>query len=160
MGHDDTMPFGSRRRGRAPQVAVVAEDERSVRDLITTLLITDGWEVHATDTGANVADLVDTYGPVLCLLDIMMPGADGVEAMEQARARGHGPDDGTVFILLTALGGSDDVMRGVLAGADDYITKPFDVADLSDRVVRWCEATGWELVPPEQPGVVHEHLTR
>lgn len=145
-------------RGTARRLAVVAEDEPGIRSLIISLLTIDGWEVHATDTGSNVADLLDEFSPVLCLLDVMMPGKDGVEAMESARRRGHGPEDGTVFVMLTALGGPDDVMRGVISGADDYITKPFDVDDLSDRVDRWCAATGWELVDAENPGTVHEHL--
>ncbi len=145
-------------RGRAKRLAVVAEDEPGIRSLIVSLLTIDGWEVHATDTGANVADLLDEFKPVLCLLDIMMPGKDGVEAMEEGRLRGHGPEDGTVYVMLTALGGPDDVMRGVISGADDYITKPFDVDDLSDRVERWCAATGWELVPADSPRTLHEHL--
>jgi DNA-binding response OmpR family regulator len=145
-------------RGTAPRVAVVAEDEPGIRSLIVSLLTLDGWEVHVTDTGENVADLIDQYRPVLCLLDVMMPGKDGVEAMEEGRSRGHGAPDGTVYVILTALAGQEDVIRGVVSGADDYITKPFDVDDLSDRVARWCEATGWELVAAENPGVAHEHL--
>lgn len=145
-------------RGTAPRLALVAEDEPGIRALIVSLLTLDGWEVHTTDTGENVADLVDEHGPVLCLLDVMMPGMDGVEAMEESRSRGHGPTDGTVYVILTALGDQDDVIRGVFSGADDYIVKPFDVDDLSARVERWCRATGWELVDAERPGVVHEHL--
>ncbi len=136
----------------------MAEDEPGIRSLIVSLLTLDGWEVHVTDTGENVADLLDEFRPVLCLLDVMMPGLDGVEAMEAGRERGHGAGDGTVYVILTALAGQDDVMRGVISGADDYITKPFDVDDLSDRVARWCVATGWELIDAEHPGVVHEHL--
>ena len=145
-------------RGTARRLAVVAEDEPGIRSLIVSLLTLDGWEVHVTDTGENVAELLDRYQPVLCLLDVMMPGKDGVEAMEEGREHGHGHDDGTVYVILTALSGQEDVMRGVISGADDYITKPFDVDDLSDRVARWCEATGWQLVDAEHPGQVHEHF--
>ncbi len=145
-------------RGTTRRLAVVAEDEPGIRSLIVSLLTLDGWEVHVTDTGENVADLLDEFKPVLCLLDVMMPGLDGVEAMEAARERGHGAGDGTVYVILTALAGQDDVMRGVISGADDYITKPFDVDDLSDRVSRWCVASGWELIDAEHPGEVHEHL--
>lgn len=126
--------------------------------LIASLLGDDGWEVHATDTGRNVPDLIDQFAPALCLLDVMMPGVDGVEAMEEARARGHGPDDGTVYIMLTALDGGESVQRAVFSGADDYITKPFDVNDLADRLVRWCNEAGWDLVAPTNPGQVHDHL--
>ena len=151
-------PLAVPQRGDAKRLAVVADDEKGIRELIVNLLTLDGWEVHATDTGANVAELLDRFNPVLCLLDVMMPGTDGVEAMEQSRENGHGPADGTVFILLTALGGQDDVIRGVVGGADDYITKPFDPSDLADRVERWCVATGWRLVDADAPGTVHEHL--
>jgi DNA-binding response OmpR family regulator len=158
-GNDTSGPPGvDSARGTAHRLAVVAEDEPGIRSLIVSLLTIDGWEVHVTDTGENVADLLDEYNPVLCLLDVMMPGKDGVEAMEESRSRGHGSEDGTVFVILTALGGQEDVMRGVISGADDYITKPFDVDDLSDRVGRWCEATGWELIAAEHPGRVHEHF--
>jgi two-component system KDP operon response regulator KdpE len=159
-GDDSTGPLGLDvpSRGTAKRRAVVAEDEPGIRSLIVSLLTLDGWEVHVTDTGENVADLLDEHNAVLCLLDVMMPGMDGVEAMAEGRRRGHGPEDGTVYVILTALGGPDDVMRGVISGADDYITKPFDVDDLSDRVTRWCNATGWELVDADHPGRVHEHL--
>jgi DNA-binding response OmpR family regulator len=158
LDFDDLDDLDVPSRGQARRVAVVAEDEPGIRSLIVSLLTLDGWEVHVTDTGENVADLIDQYEPVLCLLDVMMPGKDGVEAMEEGRARGHGNADGTVYVILTALAGQEDVIRGVVSGADDYITKPFDVDDLSDRVTRWCEATGWELVDAPNPGVVHEHL--
>jgi len=159
MADDADLELDVPVRGAAPRVAVVAEDEPGIRSLIVSLLTLDGWEVHVTDTGENVADLIDAHSPVLCLLDVMMPGMDGVEAMEEGRARGHGATaDGTVFVMLTALAGQEDVIRGVIGGADDYITKPFDVDDLSDRVARWCAATGWELVDPQNPGTVHEHL--
>lgn len=145
-------------RGTTPRLAVVAEDEPGIRSLIVDLLTMDGWEVHVTDTGEQVTALLDSFHPVLCLLDVMMPVMDGVEAMEEARRHGHGHVDGTVFVMLTALGSPDDVMRGVISGADDYITKPFDVEDLADRVTRWCEATGWTLTDADHPGRVHEHL--
>jgi len=126
-----------------PRVAVVAEDEPPVQALIRTCLEMDGWEVHTADDGAEAVELVTVHDPVLVVLDIMMPGTDGRTACERIRANDEG--DERVIVMLTALNEEGDIIEGVMSGADDYITKPFEADELAQRCERFVAAAGWEL---------------
>ncbi len=101
-----------------PRVVLV-EDDPSVRDGVEMGLLRRGHDVLATATGEAGLEAVDTFRPDLLLLDLMLPGMDGVEVCRRVRARGQLP-----IIMLTARGDDVDIVVGLDAGADDYVVKP------------------------------------
>ncbi|TCC51380.1 response regulator transcription factor [Kribbella capetownensis] len=107
----------------------VCEDDRALRELLRRALEGDGYSVVATETGAELlAQLVPAAHAVV--LDIGLPDADGRDVCLALRAHGvHGP-----VLILTALGGVHHKVSGFEAGADDYLTKPFDVPELLVRI--------------------------
>ena len=112
---------------------LVAEDDPDSRILLAATLESWGHEVVTTSDGAaawNVLQRDDAPG--LCILDWMMPELDGLSVCRRARARtGARP---LYIILLSARGDRQDVVEGLSAGADDFVTKPFDRAELRARV--------------------------
>ena len=108
----------------------MVEDEASLRDGIVDLLTGDGHDVTAVGDGvAGVeAGLRDPFD--LVLLDLMLPRLDGMEVCR--RLRGARP--GMPILMLTARGSEDDKVRGLMEGADDYVTKPFSARELLARV--------------------------
>ena len=112
---------------------LIAEDESVSRRLLEKNLIGWGHEVIATHDGAQAwAELQKQDAPSLAILDWMMPGLDGIEVTRRVRQRQTSPP--TYIILLTAKGRKADIVEGLIAGANDYITKPFDRAELRARV--------------------------
>jgi two-component system response regulator RegX3 len=109
---------------------LVVEDEASLREGIVDLLAGDGHRVHAVGDGvAGVeAGLRDPYD--LVVLDLMLPRLDGMEVCRRLRAA----RPGTPILMLTARGSEDDKVRGLMEGADDYVTKPFSARELLARV--------------------------
>jgi len=112
---------------------LVAEDDPISRQLVRDSLIKWGYEVTVVNDG-NEAWKILQHGesPQLVLLDWMMPGMDGVEVCKKVRAKTNGPY--VYIILLTAKGRKEDVVDGFDAGADDYVTKPFNAKELRARV--------------------------
>ena len=108
----------------------MVEDEASLRDGIVDLLTGDGHAVTAVGDGvAGVeAGLRDPFD--LVLLDLMLPRLDGMEVCRRLRAA----RPGTPILMLTARGSEDDKVRGLMEGADDYVTKPFSARELLARV--------------------------
>ena len=112
---------------------LLAEDEPLTRHLVTRLLQDWGYQVEvATDGLEAIERLQSPAAARLAILDWMMPGRDGVEVCRQIRSAASA--DYTYMILLTAKRQKQDVVAGLDAGADDYITKPFDEAELHSRV--------------------------
>jgi DNA-binding response OmpR family regulator len=113
-------------------LVLVADDDEDILLLVTTRLRRDGFDIISARSGDEALALVRERRPALAVLDIGMPGLDGVQVLEQIRA----DDDlrGMLVVLLTAKAQESDVRRGFDAGADAYVKKPFSPADLSARV--------------------------
>ena len=112
---------------------LVADDEATSRHLIQATLGGWGFEVLVAVDGCEALRVLqESSGPEIAMLDWMMPGIDGLEVCRRMRATM--PNAATYIILVTARGGLENVVRGLEAGADDYITKPFDPRELRARL--------------------------
>ena len=107
---------------------LVVEDEKPIANLIDWNLSSCGYQVTTVHDGLAAADLIEQNSYDLALLDIMLPGADGYELLEQLRPMG------TPVIFLTARTRVEDRVHGLRMGADDYLTKPFEIVELMARV--------------------------
>lgn len=111
---------------------LVAEDDPTSQLVLQTVLTRAGHEVIAVNDGAEALEaMAQPDTPRLALLDWMMPKVDGAEVCRQLRAA---DDEPRYLILLTALGRKEDIVAGLGAGADDYVTKPFHREELLARV--------------------------
>ena len=113
-------------------LVLVADDDPDILDLVRYRLERSGYEVATATDGAEAVRLAGELAPALAVLDVMMPSLDGLEATR--RLRGDPATAGIPVILLTAKAQDADVQEGFLAGADDYIRKPFSPRELSARV--------------------------
>jgi DNA-binding response OmpR family regulator len=111
---------------------LVVEDEKDIRDLLRFHLEQEGWTVREAETGEEALKRAEAERPALILLDIMLPGADGLEVCRRLRA-GAGATQ-VPIIMLTAKAAEVDRVLGLEIGADDYITKPFSVREFRSRV--------------------------
>ena len=108
---------------------LIVEDDPNIRELLQMYLEKDGYAVTlACDGGQGLAKF-RAIKPDLVLLDVMMPVMDGWEVCRAIRAEGNTP-----VIMLTAKGETDDKVMGLKAGADDYMTKPFEMKELLARI--------------------------
>ena len=120
--------LGARPKGR---ILLVDDSVELVRGL-STLLRNEGYEVNALYTGAGVADAVTLQRPDVVVLDVMMPGTDGWEALRRIRAN---PGNARVEVMmLTAKNGEDAKVYGLEHGADDYLSKPFTIREFRARI--------------------------
>ncbi|KUI27708.1 two-component system response regulator [Mycobacterium sp. IS-1742] len=110
---------------------LIADDDSVVRDVVRRYLERDGLEVAIARDGTEALRLLGTERIDVAVLDVMMPGPDGLTLCRTLRRRG---DHTVPVILLTALGEEDDRIAGLEAGADDYLTKPFSPRELALRV--------------------------
>jgi diguanylate cyclase (GGDEF)-like protein len=111
---------------------LVVDDDSDILQVVKINLELEGYEVETAEDGREAVDKAMAEPPQLILLDIMMPRMDGLTALR--RIRSHGATGNTSVILLTARGLPEDRVRGLELGADDYITKPFDIGELVARV--------------------------
>lgn len=111
---------------------LVVDDEVSNRDLLVDSLTDDGYTVFAAESAAAALDLLTRTAPDLLLVDIMMPGMDGIELCR--RLKGEPATRLLPVVLVTALHAPDDRVRGIDAGADDFLSKPVRMAELRARV--------------------------
>ncbi len=111
---------------------LVADDDVDIRELVEFKLSTMGHEIVAVGDGAAAVDACREQKPDLAVLDVMMPGVSGLDAIREIRADASLSD--LPVILLTARAQESDVETGFDSGADDYITKPFSPRELASRV--------------------------
>lgn len=107
----------------------IADDEKNIRDLIKSFLESDGYEVSAFETGDELKAVFDEKPADLVILDIMMPGTDGLTLCRKLREESSVP-----IIILTAKDSEYDYVQGITIGSDDYLTKPFRPTALLMRV--------------------------
>ena len=108
---------------------LVVDDDSGIRDMLGIILEARGFEVVYSEDGAGAFAIFSATKPDLVLLDVMLPGKDGVEVCKEIRAVA-----GTPIIMLTAKSDTEDEVRGLNAGADDYIAKPIDQEKLLARI--------------------------
>ena len=120
---------------------MVVDDDQDLAEMLGIVLTGSGYEVDLVNSGDQVMELFDANQPDLILLDVMLPGMDGVEVCKAVRAKSMVP-----IVMLTAKGDTQDVVLGLEAGADDYIVKPFNpnelIARLKVRLRRITSNTG------------------
>ncbi|WP_099025383.1 response regulator transcription factor [Mycolicibacterium palauense] len=110
---------------------LIADDDAVVRNVVRRYLERDGMDVSVADDGTEALRLLGSTRVDVAVLDVMMPGPDGLALCRSLRRAG---DFSVPVILLTALGEEDDRIAGLEAGADDYLTKPFSPRELALRV--------------------------
>jgi two-component system OmpR family response regulator len=109
---------------------LVADDEPMIRELLAASLRHAGFEVITADDGTAALATARADRPDALVLDIMMPGLDGLEVVRRLRADG----DESPVLFLTARDSTEDTVRGLSVGGDDYVTKPFKLEEVIARV--------------------------
>ncbi|MFF3660719.1 response regulator transcription factor [Streptomyces olivochromogenes] len=113
-----------------PQNVLLAEDDRAIRHALERALTLEGYAVTAVADGVEALAQAHRTPPDVLVLDVMMPGIDGLQVCRVLRAEG----DRTPILMLTALVETADRIAGLDAGADDYVVKPFDVEEVFARL--------------------------
>jgi len=128
---------------------LVVEDEEKILRLLELELVYEGYEVGKANDGLRGFELYQSRKWDLILLDVMMPGISGIELLRRIRTQ----DTYTPVILLTAKGSVEDKVSGLDLGANDYITKPFQIEELLARI-----RAALRLKPPVQEQVTNEEF--
>ncbi len=115
--------------GMAGEKLLLVDDEENLRSMLTAALRHHGFEVVAVADGREALAAVPTARPDLVVLDVMLPDVDGFEVCRRLRADG----DHTPVLFLTARDGTEDKVRGLTLGGDDYLVKPFSLEELVAR---------------------------
>ncbi len=102
---------------------LIVEDEEDIRELLSYTLLREGYQVAAVASGEEALAVAEAKTPDLVLLDLMLPGLDGLTVCRKLRANPKTAD--VAIVMLTAKGEEGDIVTGLNMGANDYITKPF-----------------------------------
>jgi two-component system, OmpR family, response regulator len=127
-------------RGRGRRILVV-DDEPSIVDAVSTALRYEGYDVHEASTGREALAAVSRHDPDLVVLDWMLPDIEGIEVGRRLRARGFK----TAVLFLTAKDATENKVEALRAGGDDYVTKPFSLAEIVARAQAILRRTAGEL---------------
>jgi two-component system, OmpR family, response regulator len=131
---------------------LVVDDEPNIADVVAMALRYQGFEVETAADGTAALMAVDRFRPELLVLDIMLPDIEGFEVADRLRGRGND----VPIIFLTARDASEDKLRGLTMGGDDYVTKPFSLEELVARIRNLLRRTG--LAAPETSTLAFEDL--
>ena len=112
------------------ELILLVDDEVNIVQLVRLYLERDGYQVQSTGNGLDALKAVDTFHPALVVLDIMLPGLDGMEVIRRLRS----DHNNVPVMMLTARDEDIDKILGLELGADDYMTKPFNPRELVARV--------------------------
>ena len=108
---------------------LVVDDEPKIRKIVTSYLQQEGFDVSEATDGPSAVEMAERFDPDVIILDVMLPGFDGIEALRQIRTKSD-----VYVIMLTARSEETDKLIGLSVGADDYVTKPFSARELVARV--------------------------
>jgi len=152
------LPVTTAERGAAAvatrrgQRLLVVDDDEYVRHLLASALDLSGFVVEVCEDGRTALDRVEVFDPALILLDVMMPGIDGLDVCRRLRASGNE----TPVIFVTARDSREDKVIGLTQGGDDYVTKPFDLDELVriDAVLKRTSSTDPVARRHEYGGIV------
>ncbi|MFI1922589.1 response regulator transcription factor [Streptomyces sp. NPDC020377] len=126
-----------------PPTVLLAEDDRAIRNALERALALEGYRVTAVADGVEALAHAHKNPPDVLVLDVMMPGIDGLQVCRVLRAEG----DRTPILMLTALVETADRIAGLDAGADDYVVKPFDVEEVFARLRALLRRTNPDAAP-------------
>ena len=126
----DARPVSLTRPDGSPIRALVADDEVNLGELLKMALHAEGWDTRTAKNGQEALNLIREFGPDILVLDIMMPGLDGMELLRRVRAAGND----VPVLFLTAKDAVEDRIAGISAGGDDYVTKPFNLEEVIARL--------------------------
>lgn len=116
-------------KSQATQLILLIDDDRKLTTMLAELLEIEGFACVTAPNGSRGLLLLEEHRPNLIVLDVMMPGQDGIATLIELRKR-----SGVPVIMLTAMGDEEDRIRGLEAGADDYVAKPFAARELLLRI--------------------------
>ena len=122
---------------------LVVEDEEDIAFPLVRTLEREGYDVIRVDSGEVALDHIDDHDTDVMILDLGLPGMDGLEVCQKARAQGYAG----AILIVTARAGELDRVVGLDYGADDYLSKPFGLAELQARVRALLRRTGQQVAP-------------
>lgn len=128
---------------------LVAEDDPAVATLLLKALTEEGYEVTIAPDGTTGWDYLQRFTYDAVLLDVMLPGINGLEICRRCREAANQ----VPIIMLTALGTTDNIVLGLDNGANDYLTKPFKIAELLARIRSLIRRPAGNNIPTEQPDI-------
>lgn len=113
----------------ANPVILIIEDDGSISEIVSRVLESEGYTIHVASNGVKGLEQFYLTLPDMIILDVKMPEMDGWETLERIRQISDCP-----VIMLTVFGSTDDIIKGLELGADDYLVKPFGIQELLARV--------------------------
>jgi two-component system, OmpR family, alkaline phosphatase synthesis response regulator PhoP len=131
------------------QKILVIDDDMRLVENVTKYMQDFGFQIESALNGIDGLEKFETFGPDLIILDLMMPGLDGVEVCREIRTRSTIP-----VIMLTARTEETDIVAGLEVGADDYITKPFSLRELVARIKARLRQAKTACVSQARKGVI------